>query len=126
MAPRMLARLAGILLFPKPDVVAMACALLPNGELYTTLKLGGDVPIQIQSGLEILGPYTGSCVQMRGYNAELLPTKQEAIENRFADTGPIQIQSLFAGSLPTVDTVCPLAPVPARARTWGALKAFYR
>ena len=115
-----------ILLFPKTDVVAMACALLPNGELYTTLKLGSDVPIQIQSGLEILGPYTGSCVQMRGYNPELFPTKQEAIENRFANTGPIQIQSLFAGSLPTVDTVCPLAPVPTHARTWGALKAFYR
>jgi len=115
-----------ILLFPKTDVAAMACALLPSGELYTTLKLGSDVPIQIQTSQGTLGPYTGACVKMRGMNAGVIPTAQEAIENRFRNTGTVQILSLFAGSLPDVDTVCPLAQVPARARTWGALKMLYR
>ena len=114
-----------ILLFPKSDVVAMACALLPNGDLYTTLKLLSEVPIQIQTSQGTLGPYTGGCIKMSGYNPALVPTLQEAIENRFRNTGTIEIESLYAGDLPDIDTVCPLAMVPIRAHTWGRLKALY-
>lgn len=115
-----------VLLFPKGDMVAMACALLTNGDLYTTVSFGGDVPFTLQTPSGNLGPFTGQCVKLRGFSPALLPTLQEAIENRFKNTGPVTIASLFAGSLPASERVCLGAPVPARARTWGAVKMLYR
>jgi len=116
-----------ILLFPQADMEAMACALLPDGDLYTTVRFGGSIPITLQTASGNLGPFTGSCVKIRGYSPALVPTLQEAIENRFKDTGPVSIVSLYAGALPaTNDVVCPGAPVPVRPTSWGSVKILYR
>jgi hypothetical protein len=115
-----------ILRFPKGDMEAMACALLPGGELYTTIRFGGQVPLTIQTVGGDLGPYEGDCVKLRGFDPADVPTLQEAIDNRFRNTGAVAITSLFAGGLPTVDHVCPAAPVPVRTSSWGTLKVIYR
>jgi hypothetical protein len=115
-----------VLLFPKGDFIAMACALLPNGDLYTTMSFAGPTPFTLQTRDGNIGPLTGTCVKMRGYRPARVPTMQQAIENRFTNTGTMPIVSLYAGPLPSQDTVCPLAPVPVRPTTWGAVKALYR
>lgn len=115
-----------ILIFPKGDMEAMACALLPGGELYTTIRFGGEVPFTIQTVGGDVGPFNGDCVKLRGFGAADAPTVQEAIDNRFRNTGPVTITSLYAGALPATDHVCPAAPVPARAATWGEVKVIYR
>ena len=115
-----------VLLFPRGDMEAMACALLPDGDLYTTVRFGGAIPITIQTTSGNLGPFTGTCVKMRGYSPAVVPTLQEAIENRFRNTGDVAIASLFAGALPGTDMVCPMAPVPVRGSTWGSIKVLYR
>lgn len=115
-----------ILLFPKVDIQAMACAILPDGELYTTIAFGSATPLTIQTTQGMLGPFTGDCIKLRGFNPASMPTLQSAIENRFRNTGPVTITSLFAGPLPAVDHVCPDAQVPVRVSTWGRIKILYR
>jgi hypothetical protein len=98
--------------FGKVDLEAMACAILGNGDVYTTVRLGNAVPIYIREG-SFVGPFVGSCVRMWGRRPVRVPSLQEAIENRFIDSGPVILTSVFAGALPDTDRVCPEASVVA-------------
>jgi len=115
-----------ILHLPKGDVEAIACAILPSGDVYTSVRFGGPVEMTLQTIGGPVGPITGECVRMRGLAPDLLPSMQESIENVFKDTGPVTITSLYAGLLPSVDSVCPEAIVAAEPTSWSRLKARYR
>lgn len=112
--------------FAKTDALGMACAILPDGDVYTTLSFGEPRGFTIQTLSGTLGPFTGTCLKLRGFSPTNVPTSQSAIENYLKDTGGLVIASLYAGPLPATDWVCATAPVPARPSSWGGLKLRYR
>jgi hypothetical protein len=112
--------------FAKTDVLGMACAILPDGDVYTTVGFAEARGFTIQTLSGTLGPFTGTCLKLRGYTPTDVPTDQSAIENYLKDTGGLVIASLYAGPLPATDHICPTAPVPTRATSWGQIKLLYR
>lgn len=95
-----------ILEFPKVDIQGMACALVSDTSLYTTVRLGEERPIMIRVEMGYIGPYTAKCFKMTGFSPIRIPEVQEAIENRFRNTGPVTMISFYAGPL-TPDQLCP-------------------
>ena len=99
-----------IISFAKADIDGMACALLDNGDLYTTITLGEPREILIRVPQGFAGPFLGDCIKITVISPIATLGFQQAIENRFANTGPVTINSLFAGDLPDQDHLCPTNP----------------
>jgi hypothetical protein len=95
-----------VLLYPKEDLVSMACGIWPNGDVYTVFRLGSPQPISLQTSPTSTGPFTGDVVFVSAFSPQHLPTQQTAIENVFFATGPVTLASVEAGSLPGAGTPC--------------------
>jgi hypothetical protein len=96
-----------VIRYPKEDLLAMACGLEDDGNLYTTMRFGSSIPIEIQTAEGFIGPFEGSCVRFQAFNPAVELGLQESIVNRFANTGPVKVVGLYAGPLVIPDTLCP-------------------
>jgi hypothetical protein len=96
-----------VIRFPKADFFGFACGLEDDGNLYTTIRWTGPIPIQIQTPNGFIGPFVGSCVRFQAFSPPVTLGLQEAIVNRFANTGPVTMTSFYAGPLLIPDTLCP-------------------
>jgi hypothetical protein len=98
-----------IMVYPKVDLLDMACGILTNGDLYTVFHLGAAQPIEFVGALPPAaspGPFLGDTVFVFALNPAGHSTLQETIENRFSQTGPIRVRSVYAGHVPGVGEPC--------------------
>jgi hypothetical protein len=85
-----------VLLYPKTDLLWIACGIFPNGDAYTVFELGSSQEISLFSSPNDPGPYVGNMVFVVALSPELVPTEQESIETTFFNTGPVMTMTAMA------------------------------
>jgi hypothetical protein len=89
-----------VLIYPKVDMVWMACGIWPSGDVYTVFELGTPQPVQLLTASGREGPFVGDVVFVAALAPKRFPTLQTSIQNFFTNTGPVTFSSVEAGPLP--------------------------
>lgn len=84
-----------VLIYPKEDLLSIACGIWNNGDVYTEMIFAAAQPFTIISLGADPGPFVGDMLFITGRMPTSIPTSQTAIENTFVATGPVTMTSMF-------------------------------